>query len=98
MLSSVANLAGVALAVASMARASTIDPRQLNAQSVPTSEFKARFEQSRIVPEVIAALDPSVSFYAAYKTVNPNFDGLLVPGSTLTIGGTWESRRCGRGG
>jgi hypothetical protein len=57
------------------------------AQTLSTLEFKNRFTQSGIVPEVIAALDPSVSFYAGYKK-DDGTDGLVVPGSTLTINGT----------
>ncbi|KAL1835760.1 hypothetical protein VTJ49DRAFT_6099 [Mycothermus thermophilus] len=54
------------------------------ASSVSTLEFKNRFVESGIVPEVIAALDPSVSFYASYKAGDDGHDELLVPGSTLT--------------
>lgn len=59
----------------------------INAASVSTADFKSRFEESGIVPEVIAALDPAVSFYASYKS-GDNQDALLVPGSTLTVDGT----------
>ncbi|KAL2265090.1 hypothetical protein VTJ83DRAFT_6190 [Remersonia thermophila] len=55
------------------------------ASSVSTLEFKNRFVESGIVPEVIAALDPSVSFYASYKAGDDGHDELLVPGSTLTV-------------
>ena len=58
----------------------------LNANSVSTADFKSRFEESGIVPEVIAAIDPAVSFYASYRTAD-NQDALLVPGSTLTVDG-----------
>lgn len=58
----------------------------INANSVSTADFKSRFVESGIVPEVIAALDPAVSFYASYKS-GDNQDALLVPGSTLTVDG-----------
>lgn len=54
------------------------------AVSVSTADFKARFVQSGIVPEVIAALDPSVSFYASYRAADGHNE-LLVPGSSLTV-------------
>jgi hypothetical protein len=53
------------------------------ATSVSTLEFKNRFMESGIVPEVIAAIDPSVSFYVGYRS--GDHDELLVPGSTLTV-------------
>lgn len=56
-----------------------------HAVSVSTSDFKDRFVDSGIVPEVIAALDPAVSFYAAYKAGDDDHDELLVPGSSLTV-------------
>ncbi len=55
-----------------------------NAVSVSTLDFKNRFQQSGIVPEVIAALDPSVSFYATYQAADGHNE-LLVPGSSLSI-------------
>ncbi len=54
------------------------------ASSVSTLDFKNRFRESGIVPEVIAALDPAVSFYAGYKAGEDGHDELLVPGSTLS--------------
>ena len=54
------------------------------AVSVATADFKDRFVQSGIVPEVIAALDPSVSFYASYRAADGHNE-LLVPGSSLTV-------------
>jgi phosphatidylethanolamine-binding protein len=57
------------------------------ANSVSTLDFKNRFMQSGIVPEVIAGIDPSVSFYAAYKAEDSenSHDELLVPGSSLRV-------------
>jgi hypothetical protein len=55
-----------------------------NAVSVSTLDFKNRFVQSGIVPEVIAALDPSVSFYASYRAADGHNE-LLVPGSSLSV-------------
>lgn len=55
-----------------------------NATSVSTLDFKNRFVESGIVPEVIAALDPAVSFYASYRAEDGH-DELLVPGSSLSI-------------
>ena len=57
-----------------------------NATSVPTSVFKSRFVESGIVPEVIAALDPSVSFYASYKA-DDGHDELIIPGTSMTVNG-----------
>lgn len=54
------------------------------ASSVGTLDFKNRFVESGIVPEVIAALDPAVSFYASYKAGEDSHDELLTPGSSLT--------------
>lgn len=71
----------------------TLTPRQngLNAASVSTADFKSRFEQSGIVPEIIPALNPAVSFYAGYKSAGGR-DALLVPGSTLTVSGMVPAR------
>lgn len=73
--------------------ASILTPRQngLNAVSVSTADFKSRFEQSGIVPEIIPALNPTVSFYAGYKSAGGR-DALLVPGSSLTISGMAPAR------
>ncbi|KAK0669057.1 phosphatidylethanolamine-binding protein [Cercophora samala] len=57
-----------------------------NAESVSTLSFKNAFVNSGIVPEVIPALDPAVSFYATYKTEgDSNHSELLIPGSSLTV-------------
>lgn len=95
MFPSIAHLLSLTLSASALIPAAAADQpglsrRQngLNAASVSTAEFKSRFEQSGIVPEVIAALDPPVSFYAAYKSANGQ-DALLVPGSTLTVAGTY---------
>jgi hypothetical protein len=77
------SLLALSLSAASMAQ-TVVGPT--NAASVSTLEFKNRFQASGIVPEVIAALDPSVSFYASYKR-NDGQDELLVPGTALTIQG-----------
>ncbi|KAK4120426.1 PEBP-like protein [Parathielavia appendiculata] len=55
------------------------------ATSVSTLDFKNQFVASGIVPEVVAALDPSVSFYASYKAGDDDHDELLVPGSSLSV-------------
>jgi hypothetical protein len=55
------------------------------ATSVSTLSFKNQFVASGIVPEVIAALDPSVSFYAGYKAGADSHDELLTPGSSLSV-------------
>ena len=60
--------------------------------SVSTADFKNRFVTSGIVPEVIAALDPSVSFYASY-IANDGHQELLVPGTSLSINGMFRRRR-----
>ncbi|RYP11121.1 hypothetical protein DL765_007870 [Monosporascus sp. GIB2] len=51
-------------------------------QSVPPAAFKAAFEEAGIVPEVIATLNPVVSFYATY-TNQDGVDKLLTPGVTM---------------
>ncbi|KAM7200360.1 Phosphatidylethanolamine-binding protein PEBP [Naviculisporaceae sp. PSN 640] len=55
-----------------------------NARSVSTLDFKNAFVESGIVPEVIAALDPSVSFYVAY-TAADGHNELLLPGTQLSL-------------
>lgn len=57
--------------------------------SVSTLDFKNRFVTSGIVPEVIAALDPAVSFYASY-IANDGHRELLVPGASLSINGKFR--------
>ncbi|KAK5655139.1 hypothetical protein OQA88_6038 [Cercophora sp. LCS_1] len=69
----------VTLALASVALADD------NAVSVSTLDFKNRFQQSAIVPEIIAALDPSVSFYVSYRAGTDGHSELLVPGASLTV-------------
>lgn len=93
MLLSLSHVTGLALSASAILQPAAgehhgLNRRQnaLNANSVSTAEFKSRFEQSGIVPEIIAALDPAVSFYASYKASGDR-DALLVPGSTLTISG-----------
>ena len=89
---SVMALAG--LATAGFSAPGPMKRQAAGGQSVPTAQFKSRFEESRIVPDVIAALDPSVSFYAAYNTISGR-PALLVPGSTLTISGKRMARNRG---
>ncbi|SPO03992.1 uncharacterized protein DNG_06675 [Cephalotrichum gorgonifer] len=92
MLPSMHRLLGAALSASALLQTATADDRPglnrrqsgLNAASVSTADFKSRFEESGIVPEVIAALDPAVSFYAAYQS-DSGQDALLVPGSSLTV-------------
>jgi len=55
-----------------------------NAISVGTLDFKNAFVESGIVPEVIAALDPAVSFYVTYRAADGH-EELLLPGSNLTV-------------
>lgn len=55
-----------------------------NARSVSTLDFKNAFMESGIVPEVIAALDPSVSFYVTY-TAADGHNELLLPGTQLAL-------------
>ncbi|KAK1834963.1 phosphatidylethanolamine-binding protein [Podospora conica] len=71
------------LGLVALTLASTVLADDL-AVSVSTADFKSRFVQSGIVPEVIAALDPSVSFYASYRAEDGHTE-LLVPGSSLTV-------------
>lgn len=72
---------GGLLALAVMASTISADD---NARSVSTLEFKNKFFESGIVPQVIAALDPSVSFYVSYTTTDGHTE-LLVPGTQLAI-------------
>jgi len=58
-----------------------------NAESVSTLDFKNRFVSSGIVPEVIAALDPAVSFYVTYRADDGHSE-LITPGSSLTVNET----------
>jgi phosphatidylethanolamine-binding protein len=76
---------GTGLCVLAMSLGAFADDHAAN--SVSTLDFKNRFMQSGIVPEVIAGIDPSVSFYAAYKAGDSedNHDELLVPGSSLLV-------------
>ncbi|KAK4215055.1 phosphatidylethanolamine-binding protein, partial [Rhypophila decipiens] len=55
-----------------------------NARSVSTLDFKNAFVESGIVPEVIAALDPSVSFYVSYVAADGHNE-LLLPGTQLAM-------------
>jgi hypothetical protein len=76
-------LRNTALSILAMALGALADDH--TASSVSTLDFKNQFVSSGIVPEVIAALDPSVSFYASYKAGEDGHDELLVPGSSLNI-------------
>jgi len=69
----------VALALATVAVADD------NAVSVSTLDFKNLFQQSGIVPDVIAALDPAVSFYAGFRSAADGHSELLTPGVSLTV-------------
>ncbi|KAK0614738.1 phosphatidylethanolamine-binding protein [Immersiella caudata] len=72
----------VGLAALALAAVASADD---NARSVGTLEFKNLFVESGIVPNVIAALDPSVSFYAGYRSAADGHSELLVPGASLTV-------------
>jgi hypothetical protein len=48
-----------------------------------TSDFVSEFQSAGIVPEVLAAFNPSVSFYAGYMT-DAGKPMLLAPGMNLT--------------
>lgn len=90
-------LAAVAVLVGLTGPAAAAD----NAVSVSTLDFKNRFVQSGIVPEVIAALDPAVSFYAGYMADDGHLE-LLVPGTSLSVNGedgatpdvAWHGTHC----
>jgi len=72
----------IGLAALALAAVASADD---NARSVGTLEFKNLFVESGIVPNVIAALDPSVSFYAGYRSAADGHSELLVPGASLTV-------------
>jgi len=54
------------------------------AASVSIADFKADFATAQIVPEVLAAFNPSVAFYATYKHEDDGDAALLVPGANLS--------------
>ncbi|KAG4443977.1 hypothetical protein IFR05_000524 [Cadophora sp. M221] len=53
------------------------------AESLAVSEFKSEFVSAAIVPEVLAAFNPSVSFYVGYQSADGDA-ALLHPGAKLT--------------
>lgn len=58
------------------------------AASVSVSDFKADFSTAQIVPEVLAAFNPSVAFYAGFASADGDA-ALLTPGMTLTTPGMY---------
>jgi len=53
------------------------------AESLAVAEFKSGFASAAIVPEVLAAFNPSVAFYVSYQSADGDA-ALLHPGATLT--------------
>jgi len=51
--------------------------------SVAVSVFKSSFTSSQLVPEILPAFNPSVSFYVGFATEEGE-GALLTPGLTLT--------------
>jgi hypothetical protein len=51
--------------------------------SVSTASFKSSFTSSSIVPDVLAAFSPSVSFYVGYTSADGD-GAMMMPGSVLT--------------
>lgn len=49
-----------------------------------TSEFKSMYNETGIVPEVVANIDPAVSFYFSYKEKDGD-EALQMPGDILTL-------------
>ncbi|ORY19229.1 phosphatidylethanolamine-binding protein [Clohesyomyces aquaticus] len=54
------------------------------AESVSVSDFKADFISAQIVPDVLAAFNPSVAFYAGFASADGD-EALLTPGMALTV-------------
>ena len=52
--------------------------------TVSISDFKAGFETSSIVPEVLAAFNPSVEFFVGF-TADDGAPTLLTPGLALSL-------------
>ncbi|KAB5513099.1 phosphatidylethanolamine-binding protein [Coniochaeta sp. 2T2.1] len=74
----------LALAVSGQCLA-THETKGEGAKSLTTAEFKDAFRSSGIVPEILpAALDPSVSFYAAYSSGDGKA-AQIIPGSKLKV-------------
>ena len=76
-----------ALMVAAALRANQTLAHGDEAASASVSDFKANFFTAQIVPEVIAAFNPSVAFYAGFASANGDL-ALLTPGMALTLNGT----------
>ncbi|KAK3687588.1 phosphatidylethanolamine-binding protein [Podospora appendiculata] len=75
----------VSTTLLALALLTTIARAADNTTSLSTLAFKNAFIASGIVPSVIPALDPSVSFYTTYKSTNGHSDELLLlPGTPLT--------------
>lgn len=53
------------------------------AESLDVASFKSEFASAAIVPEVLAAFNPSVAFYVSYQSVDGDA-ALLHPGKKLT--------------
>ena len=58
----------------------------VTATNVSVADFKNDFATAQIVPEVLAAFNPSVAFYAGYNT-DGGARALLTPGLALTKSG-----------
>lgn len=56
-------------------------------ESIAVSKFESDFASAKIVPDVLPAFKPSVSFYAGYASTDGD-DGLVMPGMNLTTAGT----------
>lgn len=48
------------------------------------SEFKMVYEMTGIVPEVVASIDPAVSFYMGYMEQDGDM-AMLMPGDTISL-------------
>jgi phosphatidylethanolamine-binding protein len=53
------------------------------AVSVSVADFKSSFTSAEIVPDVLAAFSPSLSFYAGYTSADGD-GAMLMPGTVLT--------------
>ncbi|KAL9948252.1 hypothetical protein D7B24_002304 [Verticillium nonalfalfae] len=54
------------------------------ASSVSVQDFGTAFTTGGIVPDVLAAFNPTVAFYASYNTVDGHGAALIAPGTELS--------------
>jgi hypothetical protein len=72
------------LAVATILAGSVLSHGDEQAKSVALTDFKASFTSSAIVPDILAAFNPSVGFYVGYASSDGDAT-LLEPGMSLSV-------------